>query len=608
MPMNRRASRRVRRASGCSRRCTGRSRPRRARARPTRGCAASAWCAPTSTTRRACCPSSALHRALVAFAEVASREAIPRAWKYLVAPDSLGVWVRVLRGTTEPAEAFARLDAADSQYGRTTRWETHGDAPRLVARARDRRARSGARGRRPAAARSPGRARGRPGALRLPRRHGARDADGVRPGPAGVDPRERDGAGVRGRVVGARRDVERRGRRPRRRSAAGAVPARRAPGRVRPLRRRRRRRRARPGALGGRRARARPAPPRRDATRSTTRVHALERSLSLRESHEGRRRARSSRARWRRGSTASCGGWARAPRASSTRRCASRTGSPWPSSSCASPPRTTRWRAIGCVARPRRWASSWHPNVVEVIDHGHLPDGTAYLVMELLPGESLATRLRNRGRLTPRELLPIAMQMCDALAAVHAAGVVHRDVKPSNILLAVDRDDPAGPERVKLLDFGIARVEWEETRITNTGGPLGTPGYMSPEQEIGEGEIDGRSDLFSLGRGPLRVPRGRAAAAADAERARSHATNRRRGSTRERRRPRRSCRRAGAPSSTRPWPSSLPTATPTRARSRPRCGPFAKIRGEAAREGQAALVTPGTRGDVRRRASSGSNA
>jgi serine/threonine protein kinase len=142
---------------------------------------------------------------------------------------------------------------------------------------------------------------------------------------------------------------------------------------------------------------------------------------------------------------------------------------------------------------------SWHPNVVEVIDHGYLPDGTAYLVMELLPGESLASRLRNRGRLTPQELMPIALQMCDALAAVHAAGVVHRDVKPSNVLLAVDRDNPAWPERVKLLDFGIARVEWEETRITNTGGPLGTPGYMSPEQETGEGEVDGRSDLFALG-------------------------------------------------------------------------------------------------------------
>ncbi len=157
---------------------------------------------------------------------------------------------------------------------------------------------------------------------------------------------------------------------------------------------------------------------------------------------------------------------------------------------------------------------SWHPNVVEVIDHGYLPDGTAYLVMELLPGESLANRLRSRVRLTPQEVLPIALQMCDALGAVHAAGVVHRDVKPSNVLLAVDRDDPGGPERVKLLDFGIARVEWEETRITNTGGPLGTPGYMSPEQETGEGEVDGRSDLFALGAMLFEVPRGRAAAAA----------------------------------------------------------------------------------------------
>jgi serine/threonine-protein kinase len=142
---------------------------------------------------------------------------------------------------------------------------------------------------------------------------------------------------------------------------------------------------------------------------------------------------------------------------------------------------------------------AWHPNVVEVIDQGHLPDGTAYLVMELLHGESLAGRIQARGRLLPAELLPIAMQVCDALAAVHAAGVVHRDLKPSNIFLAVDREAPGAGERVKLLDFGIARVEWEETRITNTGGPLGTPGYMSPEQEVGSAIVDARSDIFSLG-------------------------------------------------------------------------------------------------------------
>jgi serine/threonine-protein kinase len=69
-------------------------------------------------------PLSALHRALAAFAEATTREAIPRLWRHLVAPDNLGIWVRVLRGTSSPAEAFARLDAADSEYARSTRWET----------------------------------------------------------------------------------------------------------------------------------------------------------------------------------------------------------------------------------------------------------------------------------------------------------------------------------------------------------------------------------------------------------------------------------------------------------------------------------------------------
>jgi serine/threonine-protein kinase len=141
---------------------------------------------------------------------------------------------------------------------------------------------------------------------------------------------------------------------------------------------------------------------------------------------------------------------------------------------------------------------AWHPNVVEVLDHGHLADGTAYLVIELLTGESLATRLRQRVRMTPAELLPVALQVTDALTAVHAAGVVHRDIKPSNIFLTPNASDPMAPDRVKLLDFGIARVEWEETRITNMGVPIGTAGYMSPEQESG-GPVDARSDVFSLG-------------------------------------------------------------------------------------------------------------
>lgn len=138
---------------------------------------------------------------------------------------------------------------------------------------------------------------------------------------------------------------------------------------------------------------------------------------------------------------------------------------------------------------------AWHPNVVEVLDHGHLRDGTSYLVMELLRGDSLATRLAMRGRFSPDELLPVALQLTDAMVAVHAAGVLHRDLKPSNVFLV---EGPSGGDHVKVLDFGIARVEWEEMRITNVGAPLGTPGYMSPEQEQG-GELDARSDVFALG-------------------------------------------------------------------------------------------------------------
>jgi hypothetical protein len=141
---------------------------------------------------------------------------------------------------------------------------------------------------------------------------------------------------------------------------------------------------------------------------------------------------------------------------------------------------------------------TWHPNVVEVFEHDHLQDGTAYLVMEQLEGESLATRLRGSGgALTASEIAAIVTQVCDALGAVHAAGVIHRDVKPSNIFLAKRSETGAAPQ-VKLLDFGIAKVEWAETRLTNMGSPLGTPGYMSPEQEQG-GEIDARSDLYAVG-------------------------------------------------------------------------------------------------------------
>jgi len=141
---------------------------------------------------------------------------------------------------------------------------------------------------------------------------------------------------------------------------------------------------------------------------------------------------------------------------------------------------------------------AWHPNVVELFDQGTLPNGTTYLVMELLKGESLATRLSREKPMTPEQVLPIALDLCDALSAVHSAGVIHRDIKPGNVYLA-RVDTPSGPrDRVKLLDFGIARVEWAETKLTQFGAPLGTPGYMAPEQEAGE-EIDPRADLYALG-------------------------------------------------------------------------------------------------------------
>ncbi|MCC6216870.1 MAG: serine/threonine protein kinase [Polyangiaceae bacterium] len=140
---------------------------------------------------------------------------------------------------------------------------------------------------------------------------------------------------------------------------------------------------------------------------------------------------------------------------------------------------------------------AWHPNVVEILDDGHLADGTAYLVMERLYGESLASRLRRVGPLPDDVTIAIALELADALGAVHAAGVVHRDLKPSNIFLARAADDRAGPT-VKLLDFGVARIEWAETRITNVDAPLGTPGYMPPEQEEGR-EVDARADVFAFG-------------------------------------------------------------------------------------------------------------
>ena len=134
-----------------------------------------------------------------------------------------------------------------------------------------------------------------------------------------------------------------------------------------------------------------------------------------------------------------------------------------------------------------------HPCVVRYVAHGLTSGGQPYLAMEWLEGEDLAIRLEREG-LTVAESVRLALHVADALAALHKRGIVHRDVKPSNVFLCA-----GGVDRVKLLDFGIARVQVTATRLTRAGALLGTPGYMAPEQARGDASLDARADVFSLG-------------------------------------------------------------------------------------------------------------
>jgi tRNA A-37 threonylcarbamoyl transferase component Bud32 len=143
-----------------------------------------------------------------------------------------------------------------------------------------------------------------------------------------------------------------------------------------------------------------------------------------------------------------------------------------------------------------------HPGVVEVFDYGALPSGAAYIAMELLEGESLATRLHGVGRLPVAMAVEIARQTADVLVATHAAGIVHRDLKPDNLYLVRDPRAP-GRELVKVLDFGVAKLNVRASGSaglrTRTGAVLGTPVYMSPEQCRGARDVDQRTDVYALG-------------------------------------------------------------------------------------------------------------
>jgi eukaryotic-like serine/threonine-protein kinase len=130
-----------------------------------------------------------------------------------------------------------------------------------------------------------------------------------------------------------------------------------------------------------------------------------------------------------------------------------------------------------------------HPNIVAVFDSGVDAD-QPYLVMEYVPGQSLAQVLHRQGRLAPRRAVELAIQVGAALAAAHAQGLVHRDIKPANVLVGPDG-------QVKVTDFGIVKAA-AATTLTGTGTVLGTAAYLSPEQAQGH-PVDARSDLYSLG-------------------------------------------------------------------------------------------------------------
>lgn len=136
------------------------------------------------------------------------------------------------------------------------------------------------------------------------------------------------------------------------------------------------------------------------------------------------------------------------------------------------------------------------PHVVQVFDHG-VADGVPYIVMELLEGEDLRTRLARTGPISLREASQIIVQLARALAKAHAAGIVHRDIKPDNIFL-VEHD---GEPFIKVLDFGVAKHAAQDTEfgMTGTGAMVGTPHYMSPEQILSARRVDHRADLWSAG-------------------------------------------------------------------------------------------------------------
>jgi serine/threonine protein kinase len=137
-----------------------------------------------------------------------------------------------------------------------------------------------------------------------------------------------------------------------------------------------------------------------------------------------------------------------------------------------------------------------HPGIVLGLDAGETEEGIPYLVMELLEGRTLEGILAVRRRIGVADAVYLGMQLCDALAAAHERGILHRDVKPSNVFISRTE---AGREVAKIFDFGIARLPQQTQKITQQGAVLGTPEYMAPEQLLAKDDVDARCDIYALG-------------------------------------------------------------------------------------------------------------
>lgn len=143
-------------------------------------------------------------------------------------------------------------------------------------------------------------------------------------------------------------------------------------------------------------------------------------------------------------------------------------------------------------AEARAVARLEHPNIVRVFEQRQSPEGHHYMAMELVVGESIDARVLREGPMPPERAAELGAAMASALTCAHEAGVLHRDLKPHNVLI-----DAAG--HVRLTDFGLAKIAGAEA-LTRTGQVLGTPAYMSPEQALAERErIDVRTDVYGLG-------------------------------------------------------------------------------------------------------------